>query len=83
MTDYIKKLDNVTIYRDLGAFGDGKWQKHLTVCAWYDNDPKYDIRSWNEDMTKYGKGVTLDSSELFDLLSLIEDALEGEEDSDV
>lgn len=60
-----------------GAFGEGKWQKHLTYIQWGDNKPKFDIRTWNEDMTKCGKGVTLDDSDLFDLLSLIETALES------
>lgn len=71
----IKELENVTIYKDFGAFGEGKWQKHLTLVSWFGKDPKYDIRAWNEDMTKFGKGVSLDSSDLYDLLVLLEDAL--------
>ena len=66
------------IIKDFGSFGDGKWQKHLTLIKWGDNEPKYDIRPWNDDMTKCGKGVTLDDGELFDLLGLIEVALESE-----
>lgn len=71
----IKELENVTIYKDFGAFGEGKWQKHLTLVSWFGKDQKYDIRAWNEDMTKFGKGVSLDSSDLYDLLVLLEDAL--------
>lgn len=71
----IKELENVTIYKDFGAFGEGEWQKHLTLVSWFGKDPKYDIRAWNEDMTKCGKGVSLDSSDLYDLLVLLEDAL--------
>lgn len=79
----IKELENVTIYKDFGAFGEGKWQKHLTLVSWFGKDPKYDIRAWNEDMTKFGKGISLDSSDLYDLLVLVEDALGGEDsDSD-
>lgn len=63
------------ILKDFGAFGDGKWQKHLTLIQWGNNEPKFDIRPWNEDMTKMGKGVTLDDAEAFDLLGLLEDAL--------
>lgn len=70
------KLDNVTVYKDYGSFGDGKWQKHLTLSSWYGGEPKYDLRAWNEDMSKYGKGITLTDSDLYDLLNLIEDALE-------
>lgn len=65
------------ILKDFGAFGEGKWQKHLTYIQWGDNKPKFDIRPWNEDMTKCGKGITLDDSDLFDLLGLIETALES------
>lgn len=61
------------IIKDFGAFGDGKWQKHLTLIKWGNNEPKYDIRPWNDDMTKCGKGITLDDGELLDLQSLIED----------
>lgn len=64
------------ILKDIGAFGDGKWQKHLTYIKWGDNEPKFDIRPWNSDMTKCGKGITLDSSELFDLIGLLEEALD-------
>lgn len=65
------------IIKDFGGFGEGKWQKHLTLIKWGDNQPKFDLRPWNEDMTKCGKGVTLDDAELFDLLGLIEDALDS------
>lgn len=60
------------VIKDFGAFGDGSWQKHLTLTKWGDNEPKYDIRAWSDDMTKMSKGVTLTDGELFDLFSLIE-----------
>lgn len=64
------------IIKDFGGFGEGKWQKHLTLIKWGDNKPKYDIRPWNEDMTKCGKGVTLDKEDIFDLMNMFEDILE-------
>lgn len=64
------------IIKDFGSFGEGKWQKHLTLTKWGDNAPKYDIRPWNSDMTKSGKGFTLDKDDMFDLLGLLETALE-------
>lgn len=67
--------ENLVLYKDLGSFGEGKWQNHLTLVSWFGKEPKYDIRSWNEDMSKCGKGITLDNSELYDLMCLIEDAL--------
>lgn len=78
----IRELENVKIYKDFGAFGDGKWQKHLTLASWFGNEPKYDLRTWNEDMTKCGKGISLESSELYDLLTMLEDALGVGEDDD-
>ena len=65
------------IIKDFGAFGEGKWQKHLALVKWGDNEPKYEIRTWNEDMSDCGKGVTFTDAELFDLLGLIEDALDS------
>lgn len=70
------------VIKDFGAFGEGKWQKHLTYIKWGDNEPKFDLRTWNEDMTKMGKGVTLDSSDLFDLMGLIEEALDSSLDEE-
>ena len=70
------------IIKDFGGFGEGKWQKHLTLIKWGDNKPKFDLRPWNEDMTKCGKGLTLDDSDLFDLISILEDALENKEGID-
>lgn len=64
------------VLKDFGAFGEGKWQKHLTLTRWGDNEPKYDIRPWNEDMTKMGKGITLTDSELYDLSCMIEDVFD-------
>lgn len=65
------------ILKDFGGFGEGKWQKHLTLIKWGDNDPKYDIRPWDEEMKKMGKGVTFTLEELMDLQSIIEDAVDS------
>lgn len=66
------------IIKDFGSFGDGEWQKHLTLIKWGNNKPKFDLRAWNQDMSKCGKGITLTDSDLYDLSCLIEDALCGE-----
>lgn len=74
------------VVQDFGAFGDGKWQKHLALVKWGDNDPKYDIRPWNDDMTKMGKGITLTDSEALDLMDLLEIAFgmdDGEDDESI
>lgn len=40
------------------------WHKELNLVKWGDNDPKYDLRPWNEDRSKMGKGITLTKEEL-------------------
>lgn len=64
------------ILKDYGAFGEGKWQKHLTKISWNGGEPKFDVRAWNEDMTKMGKGITLDDADAYDLMCLLEKALD-------
>ena len=67
------------IIEDFGAFGEGKWQKHLTLIKWGGNNPKYDIRPWNDDMTKCGKGVTLDLEDLMDLQDMFSKIIDGDD----
>ncbi|MBJ8349179.1 MULTISPECIES: YdbC family protein [Streptococcus] len=43
------------------------WKKELNRVSYNGATPKYDIRSWNEDHTKMGKGITLTNEE-FDVL---------------
>jgi len=69
------------VVQDFGSFGDGKWAKHLALVKWGNNDAKYDIRPWNEDMTKMGRGITLTDAEALDLHDLLEEAL-GLKDED-
>ena len=40
------------------------WKKELNKVSWNDNEPKYDIREWNEDHTKMSRGITLYEEEL-------------------
>lgn len=67
------------VVKDYGEIGDtgGKWQLHLALVSFNGNEPKYDIRQWNEDMTKMGKGVRLDDGQLYDLMCMIEDAMDS------
>ena len=52
------------------------WRKELNLISWNDAAPKYDIRDWNADHSKMGKGITLTEKELCVLQSLIEDEME-------
>ncbi len=39
------------------------WKKELNLVSWSNREPVYDIRSWNPDHTRMGKGVTLSEEE--------------------
>lgn len=49
------------------------WRKELTLTKWFDNEPKYDIRDWNNNYSKCGKGITLTKEELNSLLQYTKD----------
>lgn len=70
------------VVQDFGAFGEGRWQKHLALVSWNGAEPKYDLRTWNDDMTRCGKGITLDLEDLMDLQDIIKKALDGEDYED-
>jgi len=40
------------------------WKKELNLLSWNDKEPKYDIRDWDAEHLKMGKGVTLTHDEL-------------------
>lgn len=40
------------------------WKKELNLISWNDKEPKYDIRDWDLEHKKMGKGVTLSIEEL-------------------
>ncbi len=60
------------IIQNLGVLdSEGKWKKELNIVKWGENDPKFDIRAWNEDHTKPGKGISLSAAELQSLKDLL------------
>ena len=50
---------------------DKGWSKELNLVSWNDRDPKYDLRDWNEDHDKMGKGITLNQEEFEKLKEII------------
>lgn len=40
------------------------WNKEFNIVKWGENEPKIDIREWNDDHTRMGKGITLTMEEL-------------------
>lgn len=39
----------------------------LNLVKWGENEPKYDLRRWNDDRSKMTKGITLTKEELLTL----------------
>ncbi len=70
------------IRKNLGAIGEGTkgWKKEVNIVSWNDRKPKLDIRDWDENHIKMGKGVTLNKDEVAELKKLLDeldiDALE-------
>lgn len=52
----------------LTAPNDKGWSVKLTKTSWAGREPVYDIRSWNSDMSKCGKGKTFTIEELRSLM---------------
>lgn len=53
----------------------GGWSKELNLISWNDRKAKYDIRDWDPDHDKMGKGITLTREELEALSEIINDYL--------
>ena len=51
----------------LGATSEKGWTTELNMVSWNGEPAKADIRAWNEDHTKMGKGITLTEKQLEDL----------------
>ena len=48
------------------------WSKELNLVSWNERETKYDLRDWNEEHDKMGKGVTLTKAELNKLKEAID-----------
>lgn len=64
------------IKRSIGVIGEGTrgWNKEVNLVSWNDRKPKLDIRDWDENHEKMGKGVTLNKSEVMELQKLLNSA---------
>jgi hypothetical protein len=49
----------------------GKWTKELNKVSWNKRPPKYDLRDWNHEDGKVGKGVTLTEADLRNLKDVL------------
>lgn len=71
------------IIEEIGIIGSptaSGWSTRLNLISWNGGTPKLDIRSWNEDMTRMGKGVSLSKEDAKDLEVLLNSYLGLSED---
>ena len=61
------------IIKNIGTFSESSkgWTKELNLISWNGREPKYDIRDWDPEHLKMGKGVTLTEKELKNLKDLL------------
>jgi hypothetical protein len=61
------------IKETLGTLSEGSkgWKKELNLISWNDKEPKLDIRDWDSEHVKMGKGVTLTIEELKKLRDIL------------
>ncbi len=43
------------------------WTKELNLISWNNREPKYDLREWDPDHEKMGKGITLSNEDMKNL----------------
>lgn len=68
------------IKRHYGVIGEDYrgWKKEVNLVSWNNRKPKLDIRDWDPEHEKMGKGITLTREELQELKNLLPDIDEGD-----
>lgn len=63
------------IIKKIEVLSEGKngWTKELNLVSWNGRPAKIDIRDWNHEEGKMGKGITLS----YDEAQLVKEALDG------
>ena len=54
------------------------WTKELNIVSWNNGKPKFDLREWDSDHEKMGKGVTMTVKEARALRELLDKYFNGE-----
>lgn len=49
----------------------GGWTRELNLVSWNGNEPKYDIRDWDEEKAKMSKGITFTREQLKSLRDIL------------
>lgn len=68
------------IVENLGTLSEGSkgWTKEVNLVSWNGRPGKLDIREWDPEHQKMGKGVTLTDEEARELLSALKVYFENE-----
>ena len=71
------------ITKNIGVLSESArgWTKELNMVSWNEREPKYDLREWNPDHTRMGKGITLTEEEV-ETLKKLRNGEEIEDDID-
>lgn len=66
-------MKKYVIYRHIGNLSNSNngWIKELNFISWSDREPVYGIRTWNENHTRYGKGITITLKQMVRLKELL------------
>ena len=63
------------IVKNLGILseGAGGWKKEVNIVIWNERKPKIDLRAWNADHQKMGKGITLCKDEVIAFKKILDE----------
>ena len=66
---------NFEIKKQVGVLSEGAkgWKKEVNIVSWNERKPKIDIRDWDSEHEKMGKGITLNTDEIKELKILLND----------
>ena len=61
------------VKRELGVLSEGSkgWKKEINLISWNERKPKIDIRDWDGEHVKMGKGITMNQEELLKLKEIL------------
>ena len=65
---------NYEVTEEIGVIGNptpSGWTTQLNLVSWNGKEPKLDIRPWNEDHSRMGKGISLSMEEATELSILL------------
>lgn len=74
------KFEVIEEIAELGKPTPSGWGKVLTLTKFGENQAKLDIRSWNEDFTRMGRGISLSNEEASNLFFALGEFLLSEDE---